>query len=565
MAREPPKPGREEEKTAMNDEWTLTVSQQKAVSLALNGKNNLFITGGAGCGKSTVIRRITDTARDMGKNVLVCASTGVAAMNIGEGMTVHAAFGFPAEPCIIDEGPEKGLHLRVTAPKLVKLADIIIVDEISMVSPDVMDSIVLSLRKCEEASVRKKKLIVVGDFLQMPPVVTEKYGHKGLLEAFYGKHDSWYAFMGLYWDSCDFEPIYLKEVVRQTDKEFVECLGMIRKGDPSCLDYINRAYERKPPQGAVALYSYTSSVSNKNDSCLREIKGELYTQATQVCYEEGYNEGNLPRHLSACIPPDLSFKVGASIIFTATDYDGSCSLCVSRGPANGAQGSPNFVNGMAGVITSVHQRGRSVTIKTEKGAVIKVRPMERRLYDFQSKNSRLEKCRVASFIQYPFIISYAITIHRAQGQTLGSVIVCPDTFSPAQLYVALSRVTTFEGLYLTRPIREEDLKVDRSVLAFYTRLEKKAGISASKGRPVKNADGSRRDTLVWVPNALASFARDALRLNRVPVLEGCPDPVRGRVRVRASERLAADLQVQIDSWRAMVKDKKTQKNPQAVE
>ena len=160
--------------------------------------------------------------------------------------------------------------------------------------------------------------------------------------------------------------------------------------------------------------------------------------------------------------------------------------------------------------------------------------------------------------QYPFIISKAMTVHRAQGQTLESVIVCPDTFSPGQLYVALSRVRAFEGLYLTRLIREDDLKVDHAVLEFYTRLEKKAGVSASRGRPVKNVDGSHRDTLVWVPKALESFAKEAIRLNRIPTLEGCPEPVAGRIRVRVPKRLAADLKAQIDSWRAMVKTRKAQ-------
>ena len=543
----------------MNDGPALTASQQKAVSLALEGKENLFITGPAGSGKSTVIRRIIKMARDMGKNVLVCASTGVAAMNIGETLTVHSAFGFPSEPCIIDGGPQKGLYLRTTAPKLVKLADLIIVDEISMVPPDVLDSVVLSIRKCEEASGRKKRLIVVGDFLQIQPVVPEDSSHRNLLDAFYGKHDSWYAFMGRYWDSCAFQPVYLNEVVRQKDKEFVECLRLIRKGDPSCLDYINRAYGRRPPEGAVALYAYIKMVSLKNDSCLSEIEGELYKMETQVRYGEGYDEKSLPRHLTACIPPALSFKVGATILFTATDYDGSCSTRVTRVPAKEAQGNPIFVNGMAGVITSVHQKGRSVTIKTEKGVFLRVAPMERHLYDYQPKNGCLVKCMAACITQYPFILSFSQTIHRAQGQTLGSVIVCPDTFSPAQLYVALSRASTFEGLYLTRPIRKDDLKVDPVVLAFYARLEKKAGVSSSKGRPVKNEDGSHRDALIWVPKALEGYVKEVVRQNRVLDLEDFPEPVRGRVHMRVPERLVGDLRARIKSWRTVARNHKKRK------
>ena len=538
----------------MHDEESLTASQRKAVSLALEGKENLFITGAAGSGKSTVIRRIIKMASDMGKNVLVCASTGVAALNLGEGMTIHSAFSFPSEPCLIDGGPRKGLYLRVTAPKLVKLADLIIIDEISMVSPDLLDSAVLSIRKCEKTSGRKKKLIVVGDFLQIPPVVPEGGIHRSLLEAFYGRHDSWHAFMGRYWESCAFRAVFLKEIVRQTDKGFMECLRLIRVGDISCLEDMNRAYGRTPPDSAVALYAYSKMVYSKNSSCLRSIKGEAYTFETLVEYGEGYDENNLPRHLKACIPPALSFKAGTAILFTATDHDGSCSRRISGGAAKDMQNGPSLVNGMAGVIISVHQRGASVTIKTEKGVFLKVSPMERHLYDHQPGNGCLVRCRAVSFTQYPFVLSYAQTIHRAQGQTLRNVIVCPDTFTPAQLYVALSRVTSFEGLYLTRPIREEDLKVDQNVLAFYARLEKKAGVSASRGRAAKNVDGSRRDTLLWVPKALEDYARKAVEMNRVPVLEECPEPVKGRVHMRVPERLAGELQAQIESWRRMVRD-----------
>ena len=544
----------------MNNEENLTVSQQKAISLALEGKGNLFITGAAGSGKSTVIRRIIKMARDMGKNVLVCAATGVAAMNIGEGVTtVHAAFGFPAEPCIIDGGPPKGLSLRITAPKLIKLADLIIIDEISMIAPDVWDSVVLSIHRCEEASRRKKKLIAVGDFLQVPPVVPDNSAYRSQLDVFYGKHDSWYAFMGRYWGSCGFQAVCLKEVVRQADKEFVECLRLLRIGDPSCLGYINRAYGKTPPPGSVALYAYTKMVYSKNSSCLRAIEGELYTRETWIKYEEGYDAVNLPKHLASCIPTTLSFKAGASILFTATDYDGGCSSRISGRQAKDSWGNPNFVNGMAGVITSVHQKGESVTIKTEKGLFLKVSPMERHLYDFQPKDGSLVRCRAVSYTQYPFILSYAQTIHRAQGQTLGNITVCPDTFSPAQLYVALSRVKTFEGLHLTRPIREEDLKVDRAVLAFYERLEKKAGVSASKGRPVKNVDGSRRDILIWVPKALEGFAKEAVRLNRIPETEECPAPVRGRVHMRVPARLAGELQAKIEEWRTIVRNPKHSK------
>ncbi len=532
---------------------SLTPGQLKAISLALEGKDNLFITGAAGSGKSTVIRHIVKMGNAMGKNVLVCAPTGVAAMNFDAGMTIHAAFGFKSEPCLTGKGKE-GIQFQIKAPKLIKAASIIIVDEISMAGPFFLDCIVLSLRKAEELSGKKKELIVVGDFAQLPPVVPSEDPIRKLYTAVYGKYENWYAFMGLHWDECRFKVIYLNEVVRQRDRVFADKLNQIRKGDFSDLDYINTAASRVPDESVVALYAHKQKVYERNLTCLGRLESELHTNKTTICYEDGSTKRDLAGYLQSSIPQDLSYKVGASILFTATDYDGSCSAYAMGGRSR-IPGRPNFVNGMAGTILDAGED--TVIIKTERGEMLQVSPMTRPIYDTRLVNGRFVRHKVASYSQFPFDLAYAQTIHRAQGVTLSKVSVCPDTFSPAQLYVALSRVTSIDGLYLTRRIEPKDLKVDPVVLSFYERIEKLAGVSNKKGRPVSNVDGSRRSTYLYVPKALEAHVKEEIRLNRFLGLKEYPAPVPGRVHVRVPEKLFENIKGEIQDWKKKVSTSRT--------
>ena len=529
----------------------LTESQQEALDAAMSMKDGgcLFITGGAGCGKSAVARSIVAMKQATGKNVLVCAPTGLAAMNI-DGETIHSAFGFPAEPCIINSGG--GLRLRVTSPRLVMMADTVILDEASMIGPDLMDACILSLRKAGKESGRPKTLVLIGDLFQLSPVVTEN--HRKLLEEFYGTvHENWYPFMGNCWNECDFRIVFLTQNMRQMDKEFVEVLNQARRGDLSCLSYLNEAVRRSLGPGATSLYAYNNKVQEKNRMILESLPGMEYRVRTIFSAEKGHSLEDV--RMRSWMPDEISFKEGAQILFTATDY-GICAQRLHSGIRKGrGDTSPAFVNGMTGRIEKV-LADNSVIIQTDKGSRLKVAPLERPVWEMQVASGKIEKSVVGSAKGYPFMLSYAQTIHRSQGRTLTEVVVDPDTFAPGQLYVALSRVRSMEGLSLTRAILPEDLKVDPSITAFYDRAEKKAGISRKRGRPTSNTDGSRKDIFLWVPKALENHVREEVLLNRVTRIPAGISPVQGRVHLRVTERLYAQLKEQIETWKKQVKEAK---------
>ena len=534
----------------------LTPGQQKGLDLAVSSDGNLMITGVAGSGKSVLINTIIETYQKMGKNVLTCAPTGVAAMNLDGGKTIHTAFGFKAESCIEDGGPGIGLSLKISRSKLVKLADLIVIDEVSLVPPDLMDSVILSIRKAEEETGRKKKLIVLGDMLQLAPTLPMDSPQRKLLEAYYGEsHDNWMAFMGHCWDGCHFQTVMLTEAMRQKDAEFVRCLGLVRKGDPSCLDYLNRAVENILKEGAVFLYPSNQKVKTRNEMSLSSLPGNLCSHKTEFLVEGDACLAQLRKDLLAGVPEELVYKKGAQIIFTATDHAGSCSRPASRSGGGARQADrPNFVNGMGGVIQAV--RRDTVTIRTETGVELEVSPMKRTVYEYRIESGHFVKQKAVSYIQYPFILSYALTVHRAQGQTFSNVIVDPQTFAAGQLYVALSRVRSMEGLTLTRPITAQDIRVDKSCLAFHERLEKKHNISHKKGRPALNTDGSTRSELIWVPNALVPLVLEEVELNRLLSLSDLPVPVKGRQHVRVPARLRKGVLDQIESWKKETRRKR---------
>jgi hypothetical protein len=431
----------------------------------------------------------------------------------------------------------------------------IAIDEISLVPPDLFDSVVLSIQKAEEVTGKKKKLVVLGDMLQLAPTLPRDSPHRRLLEAYYGtSHDNWMAFMGHCWDECCFETVLLTEAMRQKNEEFVRCLGLVRKGDPSCLSYLNRAARNSPKEGAVFLYPSNQKVQTRNGECLSSLPGDLYTFRTEFTIERETPGSQSRKDLFTGVPEELSFKKDAQIIFTATDHAGSCSRQLLRSEGKvGQAGRPNFVNGMSGTIREV-RRG-SVIIRTESGAHLEVTPMKRTVYEYTIESGHFVKQKAASYIQYPFMLAYAMTVHRAQGQTYNNVIVDPQTFAAGQLYVALSRVRTMEGLTLTRPITSQDMRVDKVCLAFYERLEKKNNISHKRGRPARNTDGSTREALIWIPNALVPHVLEELRANRIISLSEPPEPVKGRKHVRIPSGLSQGIRDQIESWRKEVRKK----------
>lgn len=413
----------------------------------LESKRNLFITGPAGTGKSYLLNEYIKTH----ENVIVCAPTGLAAVNIG-GETMHKVFHIPI-PAFGSPSFAKGKKGTITQGMLkpIAKADTIIIDEISMARNDVFSYAIKVIRKAEKLKGEKIKLIVCGDFSQLPPVV--KKNELPLMKKF-GLDPSGYAFTTQEWKSCNFKVIELTEVKRQEDQEFINEINRIRIGDTSNLDYFKRFVNPDPDYSdAICICGTNAEADRMNTEYLDSLPGN------PVALQSG-KEGRAAGYVDDIIV----IKEGANIIFTINDYSGG------------------YKNGMFGVVKEIHPDHVVVSLNGEDVEVYKHKYS---VYSYSVTGSQLSKKEIGVVSQYPFKLGKAITIHKSQGQTFDKVIISPDIFAAGQLYVVLSRVRSPEGMVLLRELASEDLIIDEKVKKFYKNgytweVKKKAGKKKEK-------------------------------------------------------------------------------------
>lgn len=421
----------------------LKKKQAEALELLKNG-HNVFLSGEAGTGKSYVIDQFKEYLDKEGKKYAVMAPTGVAALNVG-GSTIHRTFGL-------------GIKIGSSASmKNIESADVLIIDEISMCRVDVFKSIakaILNFRKTpknvdeekEAKRVRNKQIVVVGDFLQLPPIMTsddeETLLKLGIIQA--GSYG--YAFECEEWDMFKFKTIFLNEVVRQDDEKFINSLNSIRKGDPSGIEFIEKNSNKKQDENSLCIYPYKKQVTERNTKMLKQIKekGRTYFGRTQgEC-----NKSDLATEM------ELTLKVGCRVMSVINK-------------------SENVVNGSMGTVIKMYDE--SVKVEFDNGSIEEFEKHKWSILGYEEvmKNGVKERVQVevGSFTQIPLKLCYAMTIHKAQGQTYDSVNVNPKSFSPGQLYVALSRAKTIDKLHLTGEIKEEYLITSQAVLDFYNKAE----------------------------------------------------------------------------------------------
>ncbi len=530
------------------DDMRLTKDQNRAIRQIKSGRN-VFISGGTGSGKSAVIEAAVRILEEQGRTVAVCAPTGMAALNIG-GMTVHTLFGFPAQPCVRRLDASKGSFLYEKASALVKAADCLVIDESSLLRVDFFDSLILSVRRAEKESGKRIQLVLIGDFYQIPPVLTKK--DRPLLESFYGAGlNRGYAFKGLYWDKCDFHSIILHEIVRQKDTSFIDCLNLIRAGDPSGLDYLNKNVAiGKPKNDAVSLFARDQDVSRVNKAQMDALAGRSHFYETTFSYEEGHGSEDIDTQVLAAIPKSLELKDGARVMFTANDYPGN--RAVHQRPRKWE--GPLFVNGLTGIVLKADTNG-TVTVYTDLGKIGEIGPVSHPVYSSVVQEGRLAKIKVATWHQIPLCLAYAMTFHRCQGQTLEAVHMDPSSFEPGQFYVGASRCTSLEGLSLSRPATPEDLITDPDVEAFYHSLENEGARHKRKH--------ARKDSLIWIPEPLKEHVQREIALNRPVDLTISPAPECGRVHMRVPSHLCEHILQETDKWKkeAGIKRGRRRKDP----
>jgi len=417
----------------------LNIEQLNALERIQNG-GNYFITGKSGAGKTTLIKALAELP-----NVIFCAPTGSAARLIG-GFTVHRMFQIPPYP-IVD--------VKMLSPlgrlkrKLLKQVQTVVIDEISMLRGDVLRAVNHRLRQCAKSfeDAQKpfggKNMVFVGDFFQLPPVIN------GLsvgtdLDTFHDENGV-YAFQTDSWQCADIKPIYLKQIMRQTDPEFIRILNVLRTNNeeeiPEVLEKINARVTDKIPDKAVYLCTTKRIAAARNAEKFSELNGEIKTFTAKVSGQ--FNPKEYPTD------SELVLKVGQRVISTANTRD----VC----------------NGDLGTVIDFTPSG--AMIEFDSGVRTELLPIETPQYSCRiDKNENGEdkiivfKC--GSFIQLPLVPGYAITIHRSQGMTLSSVVldIGSGCFASGQLYVAVSRCRSLNSLYLKQAISEDDVFVDTDII-----------------------------------------------------------------------------------------------------
>jgi hypothetical protein len=419
-----------------------TAEFKQAIALMEAADQHIFITGRAGTGKSTLLRHFMETTR---RRAVVLAPTGLAAVNVG-GQTIHSFFKFP--PRLLQAGDVRALPDQ---RRLFEQLDTIIIDEVSMVRADVLDAIDRSLRlnrKRPDTPFGGVQIVAFGDLFQLSPVV------EGELRGYFSEtFDTPYFFSANILSQCDWELLELTTNYRQSkDPAFFALLSRLGRNEMTeeDLELLNSRLfqEGEVPKDVVTLTSTNAAADRINAMHLAALPGEAVAYEATIKGE--FDEKSSPAQEA------LRVKPGAQVIMLRNDPDG------------------RWVNGDVGVVEQCDRARMQVRIRDIIHEVLPVK-WERIQYSFKPEDNQVVRNVQGTFQQFPVKLAWAITIHKSQGQTLQNVHVDLGriAFAHGQVYVALSRCQSLEGLRLHRPIRPADILFDERVLDFLNRASRR--------------------------------------------------------------------------------------------
>ena len=396
---------------------------------------SVFLTGKAGTGKTTFLKHIV---AGCSKRLAVVAPTGVAAVNAG-GVTIHSFFQLPLCPYLPDvkelvteyQMPEKNRSLRKDRVKILRTLELLIIDEISMVRADILDAIDATLKRYRknDRPFGGVQLLMIGDVQQLPPVVTES--EKPFMDQVY---PSPFFFNSRAFRKLGYIVIELNKIHRQRDAEFTSMLNDIRTGNPSdqTLERLNRRLDPgfEPPSGEywIRLTTHNHQADSINREKMDALKGKSMIFKAEI-------DGNYPESAYPA-ETELRLKKGAQVMFTRNDTSGNSM----------------YFNGKIGTVTSLDpeiivtdENGNEIIVNREKWDNVR--------YEINPETQEIQAVNDGSFTQYPLRAAWAITIHKSQGLTFDRVVIdAGKAFSFGQVYVALSRCRSLDGIVLTTPI-----------------------------------------------------------------------------------------------------------------
>ncbi len=411
--------------------------QFKQLRSSLEKSNqSYFLTGKAGTGKTTFVEYFR---LNTNKNVMILAFTGIVSIKC-RGSTIHRFFKFP--PHILKRKNCTILRNR----EVLKSLNTLIIDEVSMVNPNLMDAIDRSLKINRENDLPfgGVQMLFVGDLFQLAPISKRK--EKEILDRMYPEGN--FFFNSKWYKTLNPKRIEFVKIFRQKDENFIQNLEYIRRNQlsDSVLDYFNRRVtkEKKLLDGFILLTPTNRKANAVNQKRLNKIDSEEFSYTGKVT--------GLFKNDDMMAEKNLKLKVGAQIMLTKNDP------------------SERWVNGTMGVVHKLEKD--KIFIKTGQ-RIFQVEKVLWEKFDYIVKDGKFEPKVIGTFEQYPIKLSWAATIHKCQGQTFENAIIDLDTgaFSHGMTYVALSRVKKINGMSLIRPLRLSDIKFDERIYNFQKTVE----------------------------------------------------------------------------------------------
>jgi hypothetical protein len=425
-----------------------------------NTDRNIFLTGKAGTGKTTFLRNISHQTH---KNVIVAAPTGIAAINAG-GVTLHSLFQLPFGAFIPTNNalsnqnitsqistPQSLLNsfqMHKTKRNMLRELELLIIDEVSMLRADLLDAIDVTLR-----FVRKQRnepfggvqILFIGDLLQLPPVVKDNEW------SFLSEHyDGMYFFNAQVLKNNQLLYVELDKIYRQTDSTFISLLNNLRNNTitPSDVELLNQHYDptfqQKEDEGYILLTTHNRIADEKNKQALSKIKNKSFFFKAKI--EGDFNEYMFP------VEEKLELKQGAQVMFIKND----------------SSGEQRYFNGKIGTVSKLDNDEIIVSFPDgSEPTLVELYTWENKKYTLQKETNIIEEETVGTFKHYPLKLAWAITVHKSQGLTFDKAIIdVSKAFAPGQIYVALSRLTSLDGLVLTSPVPTSGLNPDNKLIEF---------------------------------------------------------------------------------------------------